>query len=190
MSCSISKLNIYSMPLDFNLPTRNRSRYENEISNLIDYWEKADSIFKSKVLSDRERHLNIETTGFVLEETSDVIFFCSILGKKDESLRNIKVISKKDIRSIKLLSRGNQHPVDGDIVLVSFEDTITNYNIGTKKEILDKVKHSKVDIVGYLMSDSEDDVVMISLIKNIDLKEYKYIMAIPKNVIKNISVLN
>ncbi len=190
MNCSIRKINIYSMPLDFNLPTSNKSRYENEISNLIDYWEKADSVFKSKVLSDREKHLNIETTGFVLKETSDVIFFCSILGKEDESLRNIKVISKKDIRSVKLLSRGNQNPIVGDIVLVSFDDTLTNYNIGTKKEIIGKVKHSKVDIVGYLMSDSEDDVVMIALIKNVDLNEYKYVMAIPKDVVKSISVLD
>lgn len=190
MKNRIEKLSIYSLPFDLNAPIHYSSSSKKEKPDPSFWWKKSSPEFVNKVLTKRDRDLNLETVAFVLNETDDVLIFCSVSRKTDEVPRNIKIISNKNIKQVKTLKKVKSIPKVGDTVLVTFEDTVTNYNVGSIGEILKKVGYSEPSIVGYLLSNLGDDVVMIALIKNVNLNEYKYVMAIPKDVVKSISVLN
>jgi len=190
MKNRIEKLSIYSLPLDLNAPVHYSGLSKGEELDPVFWWKKSSLEYSDKVLNKRDKDLNLETVAFILNKTDDVLIFCSIRGKTDEILRNMKIISNKNINQVTTLNTVKSKPKVGDTVLVTFEDTVTNYNVGSMEEILKKVSYSEPSIVGYLVSSLEDDVVMIALIKNVDLNEYKYVMAIPKDVVKSISVLN
>jgi len=188
MKKRIEKINIYNFPLDLRLHFDWDLNKEEKL-DVTYWWKKSSPEFSNKVFNKRTKDLNLETVVFILNETEDVLIFCSIVGVDTVLPRNVKIISKENIKQRESLKTCKETPKVGDRVLVKFEDTVTNYNIGSIEEILKNVKYDKPSVVGYLMSNPDEDVTMVSLVKNIDLNEYKYVMAIPKEVVKDISVL-
>jgi hypothetical protein len=190
MKRKIAKISLYSLPLTLKPPIQGAGTTI-DISKDVRYWlDNSDPEFVSKISAKRTEDRDMETVAFILEETKDVVIYCSAIDEGSALLKRVRIVSKEDVKNIKEIKPSKISLQVGVPVKVQWRDTIGNYKYGSVENIIKDLKFENLFSVGYLISEPNSETLLLARYIDNYSGKYREVSVIPRSVVKEILVLN